>query len=72
MSEQPVIIECAINGVGKKERNPNIPRTADEVLADSLACLDAGAAIIHAHNVSIRLVGQEAVDDATFENGCAP
>ena len=63
MSQQPVIIECAINGVGRKERNPNIPRTAEEVRADSLACLDAGAAIIHAHNVNIRLVGQEAVDD---------
>lgn len=63
MSEQPVIIECAINGVGRKERNPHIPRSPDEVKADSLACLDAGAAIIHAHNSSIRLVGQEAVDD---------
>ena len=63
MSEQPVIIECAINGVGRKERNPHIPRSPEEVKADSLACLDAGAAIIHAHNSSIRLVGQEAVDD---------
>ncbi len=63
MSEQPVIIECAINGVGRKERNRHIPRSAEEVKADSLACLDAGAAIIHAHNSSIRLVGQEAVDD---------
>jgi uncharacterized protein (DUF849 family) len=63
MSEPPVIIECAINGVGKKERNPHIPRTADEVTSDALACLDGGAAIIHAHNVSIRLVGQAAVDD---------
>lgn len=63
MSEQPVIIECAINGVGRKERNRHIPRSPEEVKADSLACLDAGAAIIHAHNSSIRLVGQEAVDD---------
>ncbi len=63
MNEQPVIIECAINGVGRKERNPHIPRSPEEVKADSLACLDAGAAIIHAHNSSIRLVGQEAVDD---------
>jgi len=63
VNEQPVIIECAINGVGRKERNPNIPRTPEEVKTDSLACLDAGAAIIHAHNSSIRMVGQEAVDD---------
>jgi uncharacterized protein (DUF849 family) len=63
MSEPPVIIECAINGVGKKERNPHIPRTPAEVTVDALACLDAGAAIIHAHNSDIRLVGQAAVDD---------
>ncbi len=63
MNEQPVIIECAINGVGRKERNPHIPRSPGEVKSDSLACLDSGAAIIHAHNSSIRLVGQDAVDD---------
>jgi uncharacterized protein (DUF849 family) len=63
MSQPPVIIECAINGVGKKERNPHIPRTPDEVKADALACLDGGAAIIHAHNANIRWVGQAAVDD---------
>lgn len=63
MTDAPVIIECAVNGVGKKERNPNIPRTPEEVQAEALACLDAGAGIIHAHNASIRLVGQAAVDD---------
>jgi 3-keto-5-aminohexanoate cleavage enzyme len=63
MTEAPVIIECAINGVGKKERNPHIPRTPEEIKVDTLACLDAGAGIIHAHNANIRLVGQEAVHD---------
>ena len=63
MDARPVIIESAINGIGKKERNPNIPRSADEVHDDALACFEAGAAIVHAHNRSIRLVGQEAVDD---------
>lgn len=63
MSAAPVIIECAINGIGKAERNPNIPRTPEEVKVDSLACLDAGAAIVHAHNRSIRLVGEAAVSD---------
>lgn len=63
MDATPVIIECAINGIGKKERNPHIPRTPEEVTVDSLACLEAGAAIIHAHNSSIRLVGRDAVDD---------
>ncbi len=63
MTTTPVIIEAAINGIGKKTRNPNIPRSGDEIRADTLACLDAGASIIHAHNSSLRLVGQAAVDD---------
>ena len=63
METQPVIIEAAINGVKKQDVNPNIPRTADEVRTEALACLDAGAAIIHAHNYSIRWLGAEAADD---------
>lgn len=45
----PVIIEAAINGATKKDKNPNVPITADEIATDSLACIDAGASIIHAH-----------------------
>ena len=56
----PVIIEAAINGVGKKTRNLNIPQTPDEIRADAIACFDAGAAIVHAHNHDIRLHGEDA------------
>ncbi len=49
MASQPAIIEVAINGATTKERNPNVPRTPDEIAADALACLAAGAAIIHNH-----------------------
>ncbi|MGH1493807.1 MAG: 3-keto-5-aminohexanoate cleavage protein [Acidimicrobiales bacterium] len=63
MSTAPVIIEAAINGIGKKTRSPNIPRSHQEIRADTFGCLDAGASIIHAHNSSIRFVGQAAVDD---------
>ncbi len=45
----PVIIEAAINGATKKDRNPNVPITAEEIADDASACLAAGAAIIHAH-----------------------
>ena len=48
-SAAPVIIEAAINGATPKERNPNVPISAEEIAADALACLEAGAAIIHAH-----------------------
>jgi uncharacterized protein (DUF849 family) len=44
-----VIIEVAINGATTKERNPNVPRTPDEIATDALACFEAGAAIIHNH-----------------------
>jgi uncharacterized protein (DUF849 family) len=50
----PVIIEAAINGVTTKERNPNVPRTPEEIAADALSSIEAGAAIIHNH---IDLVG---------------
>jgi 3-keto-5-aminohexanoate cleavage enzyme len=46
---QPVIIEAAINGVTSKARNPHVPCAPDEIAADALACLGAGAAIVHNH-----------------------
>lgn len=59
----PVIIECAVNGATSKARNPNVPRTPEEIHRDVLSCLDAGASIIHAHNADFRLKGREAADD---------
>jgi len=49
MPAEPVIIEAAINGATTKERNPNVPRTPDEIAVDALACFEAGAAVIHNH-----------------------
>jgi 3-keto-5-aminohexanoate cleavage enzyme len=49
MMVQPVIIEAAINGATRKDRNPNVPISPEEIAADALACLEAGAAIVHAH-----------------------
>jgi uncharacterized protein (DUF849 family) len=45
----PVIIEAAINGQTTRERNPHVARTPEEISADALACIEAGAAIIHNH-----------------------
>jgi uncharacterized protein (DUF849 family) len=45
----PVIIEAALNGGRSKADNPHVPRSSGELVADALACLDAGAAIIHTH-----------------------
>ncbi|AYE94625.1 3-keto-5-aminohexanoate cleavage protein [Mycobacterium paragordonae] len=45
----PVIIECAINGVTPKATNPHVPVEPSEITADALACIEAGAAIVHNH-----------------------
>lgn len=57
---RPVIIEAAINGETRPEKNPNVPRKPEEIFADTLRCLDAGASLIHAHNDDIMLRGEEA------------
>src|SRR4051795_13589689 len=59
---QPLIIEAAVNGGSTKERNPNTPVTPDEVARDSLACLEAGAAIIHTHIEAMGRKGKDAAD----------
>lgn len=49
-THSPVILEAAINGVTPRERNPNVPRTPEEIAAEAIACIEAGASIIHNHN----------------------
>ena len=45
----PVLLEAAINGTTTKARNPNVPRTPGEITADALACIEAGASLVHNH-----------------------
>jgi uncharacterized protein (DUF849 family) len=45
----PLIIEAAINGSTKKARNPHTPTTPDEIAANALDSIAAGAAVIHSH-----------------------
>ena len=49
-NEQPVIIEAAINGGATKAANPHVPISPDEHVADIVAVLAAGAAIVHHHD----------------------
>lgn len=44
-----VWLEAALNGPWGRARQPGIPVTADEIVADALAAADAGAAVIHFH-----------------------
>jgi len=50
IASTPVILEAAINGVTPRERNPSVPRTPEEIAAEAIACIEAGASIIHNHN----------------------
>ena len=49
-STTPLVIEAAINGSTAKDKNPNVPRSIDEIVAAALACVEAGASIVHNHN----------------------
>ncbi|WP_300011566.1 3-keto-5-aminohexanoate cleavage protein [Pseudonocardia sp.] len=44
-----VWLEVALNGPWARERQPLIPVTADEIVADALDAADAGAAVVHFH-----------------------
>ena len=58
----PLMIEAALNGATPKARNPHVPKTPDEIAVDALACLEAGAAIIHTHIDGYETTGDAAVD----------
>jgi 3-keto-5-aminohexanoate cleavage enzyme len=45
----PLMIEAALNGATPKSRQPHTPKTPAEIAADALACLEAGAGVVHSH-----------------------
>lgn len=44
-----VWIEAALNGPWTRAKQPGIPVAVENIVADGIACAEAGAAIIHAH-----------------------
>jgi len=66
----PLIIEAALNGTTSKARNPNTPKSAEEIADDALACLAAGAAIVHTHIEGFENSGDAAVEE--YVRGWAP
>jgi 3-keto-5-aminohexanoate cleavage enzyme len=44
-----VWLEVALNGPWSRSRQPQIPLLAAEIVADAIACADAGASILHFH-----------------------
>lgn len=49
--KQATWIEVALNGAWSKRLQPNIPVSAAEVIAEGIACVEAGAAIVHCHTL---------------------
>ncbi|MBS7705371.1 3-keto-5-aminohexanoate cleavage protein [Chelatococcus asaccharovorans] len=48
--KEPVIITCAVTGgIHTPTMSPYLPVTPDEIIADSLGAVEAGAAILHLH-----------------------
>lgn len=43
------IIEVALNGVTTRRRNELVPVAPDELAAEAISCIDAGASIVHTH-----------------------
>ena len=58
----PLVVEAALNGGTPKSRNRNVPRAPEEITRDALACLDAGAAIIHTHIEDFDTTGEAAAE----------
>lgn len=65
-----VIVEAAINGTTTKARNPHVPITPAEIATDALACIEAGASIVHNHIDRAGLTGAESA--ARYHEGWAP
>lgn len=47
---RPVILEVAVNGPTRKEQQPRVPVSIDELINDGLECLALGASIFHHHD----------------------
>ena len=43
------MIQCTLNGSYTRDDHPDVPVTLDQIVADAVACRDAGAASVHFH-----------------------
>jgi uncharacterized protein (DUF849 family) len=49
MAGHLVWLEAALNGPWGRAMQPGIPVTVQEIVAEGIACAEAGAAILHVH-----------------------
>lgn len=66
----PIIIEAAINGVTRPERNPHVPLAPEDIRRAAGACYDAGASVVHAHHDEFGLPAE--VGAARYAEAWAP
>ena len=59
---RPVLIEVALNGATRPEVNPHVPQTQERLVEDALACIEAGATIVHTHAPDISVGGRAGAD----------
>lgn len=65
---KPAIIEVAMNGGLPKRVNPRVPRTPDEVAAEGIRCIEAGASILHNHTEDPVIGGSGVHDPAPYRD----
>ncbi|MGZ4688410.1 MAG: 3-keto-5-aminohexanoate cleavage protein [Acidimicrobiia bacterium] len=49
MTDTPVIIESALNGITSRSHNARVPVEPDELTGAAIGCIDAGATVVHTH-----------------------
>lgn len=47
--DAPVVITCAVVGGDREPKNPNQPRTLDDIVREAREAVHAGAAVLHLH-----------------------
>ena len=58
----PLIIEASLNGQTPRSVNPHVPYGDDEIVEQALACMEAGAAMIHNHTEEPIIGGSGCLD----------
>jgi uncharacterized protein (DUF849 family) len=62
----PLIIEVSLNGSANKDLNPNVPYSDDEIVSDAIACMEAGAALVHNHTAEAIFGGSGKLDAEAY------
>lgn len=62
----PLIIEASLNGSTSKKKNPSVPYSDDEIVRDAVACMEAGAALIHNHTQEPIIGGTGVLDPEQY------